>query len=58
MDVKPPVRVPEGDKRFADPTWSKNLAFCAVRQGHLAASQLVSDLPTPGRATWPATPGP
>jgi len=24
MDVKPPVHVPEGDKRFADPTWSEN----------------------------------
>ena len=37
MDVKPPVRVPEGDKRFADPAWSENPAFVAVRQGHLAA---------------------
>ncbi len=44
MDVKPPVRVPEGDKRFADPAWSENPAFFAVRQGYLAASQLVSDL--------------
>ena len=44
MDVKPPVRVPEGDKRFADPAWSENPAFFAVRQGYLVASQLVSDL--------------
>ena len=44
MDVKPPVHVPEGDKRFADPTWSENPAFFAVRQGYLAASQLVSDV--------------
>ena len=44
MDVKPPVRVPEGDKRFADPAWRQNPAFFAVRQGYLAASQLVSDL--------------
>jgi len=43
MDVKPPGHVPEGDKRFADPTWSENPAFFAV-QGYLAASQLVSDL--------------
>ena len=44
MDVKPPVRVPEGGKRFADPAWSENPAFFAVRQGYLAASHLVSDL--------------
>ena len=37
MDVKPPVHVPEGDKRFADPAWSGNPAFFAVRQGYLAA---------------------
>jgi hypothetical protein len=43
MGVKPPVHVPEGDKPFADSTWSENPAF-AVRQGYLAASQLVSDL--------------
>ena len=53
MDVKPPVHVPEGDKRFADPTWSENPAFFAVRQGYVAASQLVSDLLAAGRATWP-----
>ncbi|HYB14298.1 MAG TPA: hypothetical protein VEF71_02340 [Streptosporangiaceae bacterium] len=44
MDVKPPVHVPGGDKQFADPAWSENPAFFAVRQGYLAASQLVSDL--------------
>ena len=33
MDVKPPVHMPEGDKRFADPTWSENPVFFAVRQG-------------------------
>jgi hypothetical protein len=44
MDVERPVRVPEGDKRFADPAWSENPAFFAVRQGYLAAWQLVSDL--------------
>ncbi len=44
MDVKPPVHVPGGDKRFADPTWSENSAFFAVRQGYLAASQLASEV--------------
>jgi polyhydroxyalkanoate synthase len=44
MDVPPPVPVPERDKRFADPTWSDNPAFFALRQGYLAASQLVSDV--------------
>ncbi len=44
MDVKPPVHLPEGDTRFADLRWGKKPAFCAVRQGHLAASQPVSDL--------------
>ena len=37
MDVKPPVHVPEDDKRFADPAWGENPAFFAVRQGYLAA---------------------
>jgi polyhydroxyalkanoate synthase subunit PhaC len=44
LDAKPPVPMPEGDKRFADLTWSGNPAFFAVRQGYLAASRLVSDL--------------
>ncbi|HEX2824020.1 MAG TPA: alpha/beta fold hydrolase [Streptosporangiaceae bacterium] len=44
MDVPPPVPVPEKDKRFADPAWTDNPAFFAVRQAHLAASRLVSDL--------------
>jgi polyhydroxyalkanoate synthase subunit PhaC len=44
LDLKPPVHVPEADKRFADPTWSENPAFFALRQGYLAASQLTSDL--------------
>src|SRR5262249_18134217 len=30
--------------RFADPTWSDNPAFYAIRQAHLATSRLVSDL--------------
>jgi polyhydroxyalkanoate synthase len=44
VDAAPPVPVPEGDKRFADRTWSDNPAFFAVRQAHLAASQLVADI--------------
>jgi polyhydroxyalkanoate synthase len=44
VDVAPPVPVPERDKRFADPTWTDNPAFFAIRQGHLAVSRLVNDL--------------
>jgi polyhydroxyalkanoate synthase len=44
MEVVPPVAVPDGDKRFADKTWTDNPAFFALRQGYLATSQLVSDL--------------
>src|SRR5260370_1988187 len=44
VDMAPPVRVPEGDKRFADRTWSDNPAFFAVRQGYLAAGRLVNDV--------------
>ncbi len=44
LDVAPPVPVPEGDKRFADRTWSDNPAFFAVRQGYLAASRLANDV--------------
>src|SRR5579859_74261 len=44
MDVAPPVPVPEGDKRFADRTWSDNPAFFAVRQAYLAATQLAHEV--------------
>ncbi|MGD0606243.1 MAG: hypothetical protein ABSA53_21990, partial [Streptosporangiaceae bacterium] len=44
MDAAPPVPVPTGDKRFADPSWDDNPAFFAVRQAHLAAAKLVADL--------------
>jgi polyhydroxyalkanoate synthase subunit PhaC len=44
MNVAPPVAVPEGDKRFADRTWSDNPAFFAIRQGYLAASRLTEEL--------------
>ena len=44
VDAPPPVPVPEGDRRFADKTWTDNPAFFAVRQAHLAASRLVNDV--------------
>src|SRR2546421_381577 len=44
MDAPPPVPVPDKDKRFADPAWTDNPAFFALRQTHLATSRLVSDL--------------
>jgi polyhydroxyalkanoate synthase len=43
-DAPPPVPVPERDKRFADPTWTDNPAFFAIRQAHLATSRLMNDL--------------
>ena len=43
-DTPPQVPVPEDDKRFADRTWSDNPAFFTLRQGYLAASQLVADV--------------
>ena len=44
MKVAPVVAVPEGDKRFADRTWTDNPAFFALRQGYLAASRLTEEL--------------
>src|SRR5579872_6269258 len=44
LDVAPPVSVPEGDKRFADRTWSDNPAFFALRQAYLAAAQLANEV--------------
>src|SRR5260370_15707418 len=44
VDMAPPVRVPEGDKRFADRTWSDNPASFAFRQGCLAAARLVNEV--------------
>ena len=44
VDAPPPVPVPAGDKRFADPAWTANPAFFAVRQAHMAASRLVTDV--------------
>jgi polyhydroxyalkanoate synthase len=44
VDAAPPVPDPDSDKRFTDRTWTDNPAFFAVRQAHLAASRLVSDV--------------
>src|SRR6202167_283521 len=44
IDAPPPIPVPDGDKRFADRTWTYTPVFFAVRQAHLAASRLVSDV--------------
>jgi polyhydroxyalkanoate synthase len=44
VDAPPPVPVPDGDKRFADRSWADNPAFFAVRQAHLAAARLASDI--------------
>ncbi len=44
VDTPPQVRVPEDDKRFADRTWADNPVFFTLRQGYLAASQLVEEL--------------
>ncbi len=43
-DTPPQVPVPEDDKRFADRTWTDNPAFFTLRQGYLAASQLVQEV--------------
>ncbi len=56
--VEPPVPVPAGDRRFADPAWTGNPFFFAIRQTYLATSKLTADLLAAGRAIrWP-TPRP
>jgi len=44
VQASPPVPVPESDKRFADRAWTDNPAFFAIRQAHLAAARLASEL--------------
>jgi polyhydroxyalkanoate synthase len=44
MEAKPPIPVPDSDKRFTDRTWTDNPAFFTLRQAHLATSRLVNDL--------------
>ena len=48
VPVDPPVAV-TSDRRFADPAWSGNPFFFALRQYYLAACQLTTDLLTAGR---------
>ncbi len=46
--AEPPVPV-SADRRFADPAWSGNPAFFALRQVYLAAGQLVANLLAAGQ---------
>ena len=43
-DVPPPVPADADDRRFADPTWTENPAFFALRQAYLAAARLTEQL--------------
>jgi polyhydroxyalkanoate synthase subunit PhaC len=47
--MAPPVPADPGDRRFADPSWDRNPAYFALRQGYLAARRLGEDLLTAGR---------
>jgi len=55
LDAAPPSPC-AGDKRFADPSWSDNPAFFAVRQAHLATAKLVADLLAVGAGERSRTP--
>jgi polyhydroxyalkanoate synthase subunit PhaC len=39
-DLSPPVEIDARDRRFADPAWSDNVGFSALRMAYLAMSQL------------------
>ncbi len=43
-EVEPPVPVDPKDRRFADPAWTTNPAYYAVRQAYLAASRFARDV--------------
>jgi polyhydroxyalkanoate synthase len=43
-DVDPPVPVDPKDRRFADPAWTSNPAFYAVRLAYLAGSRFARDV--------------
>jgi polyhydroxyalkanoate synthase len=43
-EVPPPLPVDDQDRRFRDPTWSRNPAFFALRQAYLAVSRLSEQL--------------
>ncbi|MGO9082116.1 MAG: PHA/PHB synthase family protein [Streptosporangiaceae bacterium] len=47
-EMEPPVPTPR-DKRFADPTWTDNPAFFALRQMYLATSRLTTDMVAAGQ---------
>ena len=42
--VAPPLTVDAKDKRFADPAWTQNPGYVALRQSYLAVSKYVDDL--------------
>lgn len=44
VEVPPPLPVDAKDRRFADPAWSENPAFFALRQAYLAVSRLSDQL--------------
>jgi polyhydroxyalkanoate synthase len=48
-DAEPPVSVDPADRRFADPTWTDNPGFFALRQAYLATRRLATDLLAAGR---------
>ena len=43
-EVPPPLPMEGKDRRFADPAWSENPAFFALRQTYVAMGRLVDDL--------------
>jgi polyhydroxyalkanoate synthase len=44
VDVPAPVPLDPQDRRFADPAWSQNPVFYALRVGYLALARLTEDL--------------
>lgn len=43
-DLEPPVEPDPKDRRFADPAWTTNPAFYAIRQAYLAAARCATDV--------------
>ena len=44
VEVVPPVEINNRDRRFADPAWSSNSLFYALRMAYLASGQLTDQL--------------